>query len=397
MLQSRRTWGIWLAYIPVAIILFVLLLKDFTFYAQFPSAYLLLLILAVVVGLNPIRHQYTYYSFIGGISLVAYVISGLLPEILLTSIATIALILKSDMKWDQHYIYPFYLSMITAVSVLSAGSYQLTRNLFVNNQFAGYQIIPIAVYMLVHFLSTHALSTIGSKYYLKEQSHFFDEHFRFFLFLGIVMVPFIFAMLYMNLGLGTPGLFIISIPYVLVAIGFKYYFRMYNHRKILLEVNKYSQVLSNSTKVQGVIDTFVQKLAKLFPVGQIAFGERNDTGDVVVKKIYEKNQEPRASKKQIVIRKNSPVVKAIRTKEMMVCLKAEDWQIEPIYEGNYHPESIVVLPISIMAEEKGVLMLTHPHQGVYDEFFISLIKVFYMYVQIILNNAYNFETLAKWN
>lgn len=397
MSRSQRSIGGWLAYIPIPIILLILISKDITFYAQLPSEYLVLLTLAIIVALNPIRHHYTYYSFIGGLSLVTYVVSGLLPEILLTSIATIVLVLRSDMKWDQHYVYPLYLTTLTGVSVLSAGSYQFMRYLFTNNQFPGYQLIPIATYMAVQFLSTYLLSEIGTKIYMQEEHRLLAERFRFSFFLGIVIVPFVFAMLYMHLGLGTTGLFIVGIPYFIVAIGFKYYYRLYNFQELLLEINRYLQELSNSTNVPVVLERFVRKLAKLFPVGQIACAERNETGDLVVTKIYEHNQGFRSPKEAIILKKGSPVAQAIRSREMMVFSKAEDWQSKPLYEGDYHPESLVTLPISIMAEEKCVLMLTHPHQSVYDTFFVSLIQIFYKYIEVILNNAYHFEMLTKSN
>ncbi len=31
---------------------------------EFPSLYFFLLLVAVIVGLNPVRHNYTYYSFL---------------------------------------------------------------------------------------------------------------------------------------------------------------------------------------------------------------------------------------------------------------------------------------------------------------------------------------------
>ena len=110
MADSRKSWGIWLAYLPVSLILFVLFLKDFTFYAQFPPAYLLLLILAVIIGLNPIRHQYTYYSFIGGLSFKYFFIKNLAKKNPITSPATRPII--------HHNIFANILSIFLSISIL---------------------------------------------------------------------------------------------------------------------------------------------------------------------------------------------------------------------------------------------------------------------------------------
>ncbi len=398
MVSSKKQWGMWLFYLPLAVILLVVLLQNVTIPSLFTPDYLVLLFLALIIGINPTRHNYTYYSFLGGLSLVTYVVAGLLPEILLSSLAMIVLIIRSDLKMDQHHLYPLYLSIITGVSILAAGGYEGTRFLIGNSVFPGHQVLPLVVYMLVQSLTNQTLSTFSAKYFLEEtKTQFFDEYFRFILLLAGIMLPFAYAMLYMYLARGTIGLFLLSIPYLIVAIGTKHYYRVYNHRHILLKVNRYSRSLSKKTEMNHVIRSFVQYLPKLFPAGQIAFGQRDETGDIVLEQIYETGKDLRKPRGRVLIEKHSPVTEAMRTQEMAVYLKAEDWQTEPLYEGDYHPQSVVVLPITIFSDEIGVLLMTHPHQGVYDDFFVSLIEVFYMYVQIILNNAYNFERLAKSN
>ena len=89
MINSKKQRRTWLVYLPFAIIIFYLFLQNIEFSSHFRSAYSLLLAGAIIVGINPIRHNYTYYTFLGGLSLVTFIIFGLLPEIILTWISVI--------------------------------------------------------------------------------------------------------------------------------------------------------------------------------------------------------------------------------------------------------------------------------------------------------------------
>lgn len=398
MISQRKKLGVWFIYIPVAIAVLYFFVQDLSIVPTFDFSYLALLALGFIINLTPIRHNYTYYTFIGGISLVTYVIFGLVSEIILSSIAVIVMIVGSDIRFDQHYRYPINLLISTFVSVMSAAGYEFVNWLLRDVHFYGHQLIPLISYMFVSVISNLLLVLLFRRFYSKDKNvKIFGVHLKFLLQLCLMTAPFAYIMLYLHDEMGLMGILIAALPYLILAIGAKYYYRVYNHHLILLEVNHYLRKLSKKTNTHKVIESFIKYLMLLFPTDRVVFANRNSDDEIVVEKIYEKNKNPREPQENFVFEKHSKIYNAVRRKEMAVYLTSNEWQTEPMCEEDYQPESIVVLPLNIMSKERGVLLMSHQHQGVYDDFFVSLIEVFYNYAKIILNNAYSYEVLEESN
>lgn len=399
MVSTYKKQLIWLLYIPVGI-----LLKYSAYYTQvhvepFISVdYTLFLFIAILVALFPIKTEDSILVLTPGISLATLIIFGFVPEIILSSIALIALMIQANIGPDRHYRYPLNLLMFYFLSVVSAGAYYLTLQFLKGIFETPFVILALTVYMLVHlFANQFAVYVIDKYFYNREINNYFDENLKFSLYTSLFVVPLTFVLIFLYNSLGIAGIVIGALPFLTVTVGTNFYFKSRSNNSYLRKVNRHSQDLNATKDSQTVIDSFLASLITIFPADNLSYFTVQDSSRLIRNSVYTKSGLLKSELEEFQLSDQSILNRATTTGSISVYAKSSEWRQYCNTDIAYSAESALVMPVKIQDGIKGVVLMTHQTRSIYDDMLVSLVKSFHQYFSIALENAYHYEQLEESN
>jgi len=293
MVSTYKKQLIWLLYIPFGLLLIYSAYYTHVHAEPFLSVdYSLFLLLAVLVALFPIKTEDSILVLTPGISLATLVVFGLVPEMLLSSIALIALMIKANIGPDRHYRYPLNLLMFYCLSLVSAGAYSLTYRFLdaLSNEPLG--IFALTVYMFVHlFANQLAMFVIDKYFYNRKKPRFFDENLTFQYYTSLFTVPLTFVLIYLYRTLGIPGIVIGALPFLTVTVGTNFYYKSKSNNIYLRKVNQYSHVLNVEKNSQNVLNAFMQALIHIFPADNLSYFSVQGENTLIRESIYSRDSQ----------------------------------------------------------------------------------------------------------
>ncbi|GEK89330.1 diguanylate cyclase (GGDEF) domain-containing protein [Alkalibacterium putridalgicola] len=397
MVNESKRLAIWFFFIPVAVAVF-----DTAYYIQFnvtsflTADYALFLILAVLIGLFPIKTDDSILFLVNGISLPVLVIFGLVPEMIVSSIAIIFLMIRSDIKLDQHYRYPLNLLMFYFLSIISAGFYYLTILLFDSVANVIVAILALTVYMFAHlFFNQLAMYIIEKYFYENSEAKVFDENLIFSFYSTLYVIPLSFILIYLYEMTGTMGIIIGAFPFITVTIGSNFYYKSKVHNKYLKKMNQFSQELNAKKNRESVIDMFIHALVQIFPSDALSYFTVENDYLIRREKMILGTRDIIDTDDLFHLSEQSILKRAMTSDTMLAHGYAKDWKIYCTNDLSYHAESALVMPIKVMDRTQGIILMTHNTRSMYDDMLVSLVEVFHKYFSIALDNAYHYEQLEE--
>lgn len=396
MVNENKRIAIWFIFIP-----FALTIIGTAYYIQgnvspfLTIDYAVFLLLAVLVGLFPIKTEDSILFLINGISLPVLVIFGLIPEIIVSSIALIILMIRSKLRIDQHYRYPLNLLMFYFLSIVSAVFYYLTVIILDQIFNVALGLLALTVYLIAHLIfNQFAIYLVDKYYYEKTKVKLFDENFKFLLYTNIFVAPLSFVLIYLFEMTGTLGIIIGAFPFVTVTIGTNFYFKSKMHNKYLKEMNHYSQELNSRKNRISVIEMFIHALIEIFPSDALSyFSIDNDT--ITREKVILNKQHINKVPEKFDITEKSILNQAVASNRILSFNHSKEWKRFCQNDLSYEAESALVMPIKVLDKTQGIILMTHNTRAIYDELIVSLIEVFHKYFSIALDNAFHYEQLEE--
>lgn len=396
--KNKQDNLLWWLYIPVGlIVLYAFFIRAITT-PLFGDGYLVFLLLGIVIALFPIRTEDRIFSFVSGISVATFSVYGLVPEMFISSIATVIALAVAGVKLDQHYRYPLNLLAVNVLSVVSASAYILTEQLLLAYDLEELTLLPLAVYLLVNILTNQVQIYLTDKYiYQQTNVHFFNNLLTFSMRTGTYLLPLSYILLYLEQTMGLLGVIVGAIPFITVTIGTKQYYTSKHYNIMLMEVSLAAQKLSFKTKYREVIQSFIHYVFEIFPAQRIYYFSMGQDDTIKLNHYYSVNDKLERTEDKISFSNHPELLKVLETKSLSVYEKAVQWRTYAYNEEKYSPESAVVIPVVIADKKEGVILVTHSNQAVYDDFLSSLIDVFYQYFNIVLANVNQLRQLRKSN
>lgn len=361
-----------------------------------PVSYILFMLLAIVVAWFPISTDETVFSLVSGVSLAVFVIYGIVPELALSTLALIAVIIKVNIKTDQHHRYALNLLLVAILSVTSAGAYYLTETILGSFNAEWNGIIPLLVYMMVHSIMNQALSYMTNKYYYgQENIRFWNQQLLFSFQTNVYILPLTYQLIYLYYRMGAIGVFIGILPFLSVTIGLNYYFKMRHNNVFLTQVNKAAQRLTSEMSRKSVLQSFILSLIDIVPVDNVLYFNILEGTQVVLEKNYNKDGSIEELNTEMVLPSTTAVKNALGTHTISVYSKAKEWLPMFTYNKDFSAESAIVIPVHILTKNKGFILMTHRKRAVYDGYTTSLVEMFYQYFITVLDNVHHYEKLEK--
>lgn len=358
--------------------------------------YLVFLLLAILVGLFPIKTENSILFLINGISLPVLVIFGLIPEILVSSIALVILMIRSKLRIDQHYRYAVNLLMFYFLSIFSAVFYYLTvvlmEKLF-NNSIL---IVALIVYLASHFI----LNQIGVyliKRFCYDQFNIkvFDDNSFFFLFINLLISPLSFLLIYLYEVAGTIGITIGAFPFLTLTIGINAFYKSKMHNKYLKQMNHFSQELNSRKSRENVLNMFIHALIEIFPSDALSYFTVDKQDRVLRERVIVNKQNISKNKEEFHLSEQSILKQAITQNQILYRSHAKDWKAYCENDLSYNAESALVMPVKVLDNSQGIILMTHNTRSIYDDMIVSLIEVFHKYFIIAMDNAMHYEQLEQ--
>lgn len=397
-ISRRKKVGIWVLFIPVAIYIIALSIAQLINQPLSVLRYGLFLLLTILIAAFPIRMRDTVFNLIQGMSLATFIVFGLLPELLLSFIGILAVLIRSKIGSDQHYRYPINILATWISSTISAGVYFLTLNLLEIPSLAPFHILSMAGYLITYNLINQLLGVlVGKFFYNGEKVSFFNEELLFSLKVTSIILPSAFIVVYLHESLGTVGVLFAAFPFIAISVVTQYYYKSKTNNQYLTKIAEYSQMLAIRKSRKHVIKDFMDYTLKIFPSKQVFYFKIQKEKFAVLNKISILDGKEMESLPEIILTENSPLMEAFNKDTATVFHHSTEWRNKAYYNKSYHPESAVVLPIKLKNKNIGLIVITHPQRKIYDDLLVSMIGMFYQYFRIVLETIYDFEVLEDSN
>ena len=310
----------------------------------------------------------------------------------------LVVLIRSKVGPEQHYRYPLNILATWFSSIISAGAYYLTLEVFNTPWIAPHRIIAMAVYLLTYNLFGQLLGLVIEKhFYDTEKVSFIDEDLFFSSKVAAILLPSAYILVYLYESLGAAGVVLAGVPFIAISVVTQYYYKAKMNTQFLFEITKYSQLLARKKNKKAVIKDFMDYVIKIFPGKQVYYFKMIKDNLAVLDSVSILDGLFTGNQPEVILTENSPLMSAFRTETVTVYDQADEWRNKAYYYPSYYPESAIALPVISKGKNRGLIVITHPRRKVYDEILISLISMFYQYFLNVLETINEFEDLESSN
>ncbi|MCC5895794.1 MAG: sensor domain-containing diguanylate cyclase [Alkalibacterium sp.] len=397
MISTVKKSGIWVGYLIFSPLLFYIVYRYSSPVPDFLSVeYGIFLGLSILVALYPIQTEDSILFLINGVSLSVFIIFGLFAELILTTIALLALMVRSNIKWDEHYRYPLNLLMFQLLSVLSAGAYYLFLPLIAPISAFDHSLTALVIYMFVHLVGNQIAMYVINRYYFGDKdTKLIDDYLNFSIYTSLYIVPVSFILIYLYEELNITGALIGALPFITITLGINYFYKSKMNNTYLKKVNVLAQDLTEKKKSNEVIETYLKSLATIFPVDALSYFTVSSKEDLHRVVVYQEKKGIQTMNEEFMLTDQSILKKAVGSKEILYYSRSSDWKKYCINDITYPAESALVLPVMQRDGVTGLILLSHRTKNMYNDMLVSLIRILHQYFSIALDNASYFEQLEE--
>jgi diguanylate cyclase (GGDEF)-like protein len=397
MLSHKKQIGVWgIGFLVFPIFLYIAYKTTPDSSVIFTFDYLLFLILGIAVALFPVTIAGQTIFLINSVSIATFLIYGLLPEMILTAVATLTLMIKIHVAKDEHYRFPFNLMMFQFLSLVGASAYFIIEPYVSFMDFYDYNLLSLFVYLYAYLIVNQYILYFSDIYLLKRlRRKIFKKGFRFSVFSTFYTIPASVILVYLYETFMMAGIIIMGIPLVSLSISFKLYYKSKETNDYLYQVNILARKLTGLHSRLDVVDTYMSSLPGIIPADALVLYEVTPQYDLKrIRYFDEKNglqvHDTTFSIKEI---KGTILEEAWDKDETIMCERSEKW-IAPIKkELSYASQSVIVSPVKRGQRTTGLFMLVHHKRSIYNETLLSAFNALHSYFNIALDNSKQYEEL----
>lgn len=397
MVSRSKKITVWLIYILLKPLFFYSVYQFSPGFSQMLSPeYLIFLILSVIVVLFPIHTEDSIIFLITGLSLAAFIEFGLFAEMALTTFAVIVLMIKSNIKKDEHFRYPINMLVFQFLSIVSALVYFTVKPIVPFGTVGGYCLVSMFAYMITHLLGNQLfVYLIGNYYFNDKGTKLFDEQFPFVLLSSLSTVPFTFILVFLSSEIGQLGIVLGALPFLFVTVGLNSYYNSHMNNNYLIKVNRLAQELTELRHIRLIFEKYLESLINIFPVDGLSYFSVSSEKELIRKGLYTKNSGSMEFDEVFELSDQSILKKALDHQEILYFNRSEEWKTFCKQELSYHAESVLVIPVKRNKAIIGLVLVSHRAKNKFDQMIVSLIKVLHQYFLIALENAFEYEELEE--
>lgn len=393
MLSEKKqifTWMIWFILYPT---LFVITYNLTNINEFSESSFYLYLLLGIVISLFPMNIKGTTSFMINTVGIAMFLSYGIFAEMLLTSSALMVVLAKIGLNKQNIFKIPLNLLLFQIVSVSSGIVYYIVDPVLPSVLNLRFNLLSLTIYLVFYILMNRILIYFLEKYwYCKEEITIIDSELKFSLLSIFYVIPIAIMLVYLEELYAYVGIYLASLPLITLALIFKFYFNIKAKNKHLSEINNLALELTGKYSQKEIISNYIKSWAVIFTAQKISYFEASE--NMKITKIYDyevDTKEIHQVHSEYLICPD--IIKASwSSNRMMVFNSSDEWAMD--FPLSYKPESVLVLPVTRAEKIVGFLMMVDPKRDAYkDSDVVSSIRVLHSYLNIALENAFNFEKL----
>ncbi|WP_225743916.1 GGDEF domain-containing protein [Marinilactibacillus sp. Marseille-P9653] len=393
MLSEKKqifTWIIWFILYPTLFIITFNLnnsneFSDSTFYGY--------LLLGIIISLFPLNIKGTTIIMINAVGIAMFLTFGIFAEMLLVSSALIIVLAKLGLNKQNVFKIPLNLLLFQIVSVSSGIVYYTIDPVLPSIFNLRFNVLSLTTYLVFYILLNRILIYFLDKYwYCKENIMIIDSELKFSLLSIFYVIPIAIMLVYLEELYSNVGIFIAFLPLITLTIILKFYFNIKAKNKHLSEINNLALELTGKYSQKEILSNYIKSWAVIFTAQKISYFEASE--NMKITKVYDyevDSKEIHQVNSEYLICPD--IIKASwLTNRMMVFNSSDEWAMD--FPLSYKPESILVLPVTRAERIVGFLMMVDSKRDAYKDIdVVSSIRVLHSYLNIALENAFNFEKL----
>lgn len=395
MLSRKKQIATWIVWIILSPLLFYITYKESASIELFnDTSYYLFVLLGIIVSLFPFNINNTTLFLINSVSLSTFLIYGIFAEMLMTSIAVVVLMLKIGVNKEDNYRYPVNILMFQILSIVSAEVYYLVDPILPSALHYSYNLLSLGAYLFTFItLNRIILYLVSTWWYKKEYGKILNFEYIFDLFSLFYTIPIAVIIIYLKELYFTSGIIIAMIPLVAMTVIIKLYFISDAQNKYLAEINELAVKLTGKQTIKEIIELYLKSWVNIFPADTIYFYTFIDNSQLSKTYEYHKGKEVTIKSDISLCFQKSVLEEAWLTDELVAYGNSKEWTEQMKDELDYPAESVLVLPVKRAGKTVGLLMTTDLQRNAYNKNMMSMIPILHNYLNIALENAYNFEKL----
>lgn len=394
MLSKKKQMITWIVWLFVSPALFYIAFKETASIELFrDTSYYIFILLGVLVSLFPFNIKSTTLFLINSVSLSTFLIYGVFAEMLMASIAVVVLMIKIGVNKEDNYRYPVNILMFQILSIVSAEVYYLLDPILPSALNYSYNLLSLAVYLFTFItLNRIILYVVQTFWYRTDYGKILSFEYLFDLFSLFYTIPIAIIIIYLKELYFTSGIIIAMIPLVAMSVIIKLYFISDTQNQYLAEINELAVKLTGKQTIKEIIELYLKSWVNIFPADTIYFYTLTDDSQLLKTYEYHKGKEVIVkSDKSSSFKKSA--LETWLTDELVVYGNSKEWDEQIQDELDYPAESVLVLPVKRAGKSVGLLMTTDSQRNAYNQNMMAMIPILHNYLNIALENAYNFEKL----
>ncbi len=377
----------WLAVVPAG------LYYSYKFYPPenvmgYGWEFITLVIFATLIPLMPIVINGITIFFIQWVTLVGLLKYGLFIEIILMQFSIIPLLLFLRISRAEWHRIPLNSVMFFIGSLLSGLVYFLVGG-EIGTKDIGALLPPVMLYQVVSFMINTIILFFYQRFFTKQDVRFNSKDFQWDFLANMIILPLSLSLYYLTFELGAVAALLIGVPFVSLSIILKLYNSSEKINEYLQKAGEIGHQLTESLKVNEVLDIFIEKIIATLPVEYAYILDCHEDELVLLRRV--ENGEKKSNDLKPLKKNEGISGKVWRTGISALYDSRTEWS--GIAEG-YMPEgveSVLCVPIVRSQKVRGILLLASSKKKAYEKFQLMIVDILCSYFSVAIENARHHE------
>lgn len=353
---------------------------------------LTLVAFATFIPLMPIVINGATIFFIQWVTLVGFIKYGLFVEIILMQFSIIPLLIRLQLTKNDWHRIPLNSVMFFIVSLVSGLVYFLFGG-EVGLRDISQLIFPILSYQIVSIMVNQILLLLYQHYLVNNDVRFYSKDFVWDFTANMIMFPLSLSLYYLTFELGAFASLLIGIPFVSLSIILKMYNSSEKINEYLQKAGEIGHQLTESLKVNEVLDIFIEKIIETLPVEYAYILDCKEEELVLLRRV--ENGEMKSNNLR-PLKKSQGISGVVwETGKSVLYTSRSEWT--GIAEG-YMPdgvESVLCVPIVRSQKVRGILLLASSKKKAYEKYQLMIVDILCSYFGVAIANARHHERTKK--
>lgn len=351
-----------------------------------------IVVIAFLTILFPIRRNGDAYMFVVWITVLAFLLYGLLVEIIVTQIALLAKVFynrKEERKVQQlifNSLLFFLLSCIAAAGFHLAGGR-------VGSMAFGQLVFAIAVYQVIHrFLNDSAKRLYASR--MQVSGVYFTKRPLLESLYVLVILPFTLTLYYLVQYIGFGAFLLLGIPYFFIVIVSRLHNQTEKINRDLQRVAAMGYRLSYNLTEEEVIDQFAENISGIIEADYTyVFDHRDGWLELIRAWEYGELVSPEMSHSYL---KNTLAYHILKQKEALIYHSKKEWSSLTNGQEFTDMQSVLAIPIARNQKIEGILLAFSTRKNAFQDFQLKIADILSSYFTVSVEKARNMaETVEK--